>query len=240
MNTVRIEKGNVKMIAHRGLCGIECENTCAAFVAAGAKSYFGIETDTHVTADGHYVIFHDDTLERMAGVERNIEEMTLAELKEIRLFDKQDGGQTRSDLCIPTLDEYIRICKKFEKTCVLELKNYIEPLHCEGIINVIRELDYLENTVFISFSNENCMQIRRILPDAKIQFLKGSWDPSLIDWLKEYNLGLDIRHTEITQELVELIHSNGLEINAWTVNDRIRGEELVSFGVDYITTNILE
>lgn len=240
MDTIKFNKKQVKMIAHRGLCGIECENTCAAFVAAGSKSYFGIETDTHVTADGHYVIFHDDTLERMAGIDKNIEEMTLSELEEIRLFDTHDGGQTRSDLCIPRLDEYIRICRKFEKIAVLELKNYIEPKHCEGIARLISDLGYIENTIFISFSKENCIEMRRILPDAKIQFLTSTWEEDLLDWLNEYRLDLDIMHTRVTRELVERIHSIGLEINVWTVNHADRGEELAELGIDYITTNILE
>ncbi len=50
-----------QMIAHRGLSGIETENTAAAFVAAGQHPYFGIETDVHRTRDGQFVIIHDDT-----------------------------------------------------------------------------------------------------------------------------------------------------------------------------------
>ena len=56
MNTIKVDSGNTLMIAHRGLSGIELENTCSAFVAAGNRSYFGIETDVHVTADGQYII----------------------------------------------------------------------------------------------------------------------------------------------------------------------------------------
>lgn len=57
MDTIKIDKNNVKLIAHRGVSGIERENTAAAFVAAGNRSYYGIETDVHVTKDGkirHY------------------------------------------------------------------------------------------------------------------------------------------------------------------------------------------
>ena len=46
--TVQFNKGEIKMIAHRGLSGLERENTCPAFVAAGVKSYYGIETDVLV------------------------------------------------------------------------------------------------------------------------------------------------------------------------------------------------
>ena len=65
MDTIKIETNGVKMIAHRGLSGIERENTCPAFVAAGNRSYYGVETDVHVTKDGKFVIIHDETTERI-------------------------------------------------------------------------------------------------------------------------------------------------------------------------------
>ena len=61
MTTVKFEKGQVQVIAHRGLSGIERENTNAAFVAAGNRSYYGIETDIHRTAGfGGGLIRNDD------------------------------------------------------------------------------------------------------------------------------------------------------------------------------------
>ena len=50
------EKGNIKTVAHRGLSGLERENTNVAFVAAGQRSYFGVETDVYRTLDGKYVL----------------------------------------------------------------------------------------------------------------------------------------------------------------------------------------
>ena len=66
MNTIKFDKKDTLIIAHRGLSGIEKENTNAAFVAAGNRSYYGIETDVHKTLDGRYVVFHDDTTGRVA------------------------------------------------------------------------------------------------------------------------------------------------------------------------------
>jgi len=60
-------KGQVRIIAHRGLCGLEPENTHAAFIAAGNRSYYGIESEVHKTADGYYVMMHDENTLRMSG-----------------------------------------------------------------------------------------------------------------------------------------------------------------------------
>ena len=57
MNTRKFEKKSTKVIAHRGLSGIEVENTCSAFVAAGNRSYFGIECDIHPTLDKKFVVY---------------------------------------------------------------------------------------------------------------------------------------------------------------------------------------
>ena len=45
MDTIKINKNSVKMIAHRGLSGLEIENTNLAFGLAGNHTYYGIETD---------------------------------------------------------------------------------------------------------------------------------------------------------------------------------------------------
>ncbi len=74
------------MIAHRGLSGIETENTMSAFVAAGNRSYYGVESDVHVTKDGKFVIFHDDTVKRVTGMDMpNIEECMFDELRSLTL-----------------------------------------------------------------------------------------------------------------------------------------------------------
>ena len=80
MNTVRIDAKNCLMIAHRGVSGLERENTCPAFIAAGVKTYYGIETDVHVTKDGKFLICHDDSILRVTGVDLVIEENNYADL----------------------------------------------------------------------------------------------------------------------------------------------------------------
>ena len=66
MDTIKINKGSTRLIAHRGLSGLETENSIPAFVAAGNRSYYGVETDTHVTRDGRFIILHDDSTGRVA------------------------------------------------------------------------------------------------------------------------------------------------------------------------------
>ena len=113
MDTVKIKRGNTKMVAHRGVSGLELENTCAAFVAAGNRSYVGVETDVHVTADGKFIIIHDDDTGRVAVESMVVEQTDYETLRNLQL--KQKDGMLRTDLRLPSLEEYLSICKHYDK-----------------------------------------------------------------------------------------------------------------------------
>ena len=142
MNTIKIETGSTKMIAHRGLSGLETENTCAAFVAAGNRSYFGIETDIHRTGDGNFILLHDDNTARVGCDNIQVEESSYASLRSLRLCDKE-GGKGRADLRLPSLEEYISICRNYEKVCVLELKSDFTEPEIKTILSRIKAMGWL-------------------------------------------------------------------------------------------------
>ena len=239
MDTIKINKNTTKLVAHRGLSGIETENTNAAFVAAGNRSYYGIETDIHRTADGRFVVCHDDDLKRVAGENISVETSTLAELQNIVLFDK-DGTKGRVDLRVSVLENYISICKKYGKHCVLELKSDFTDKEISEIIDIVKSFDYLENVTFISFVYSNMTKIRNVCPTQSVQFLFSRFDDEIIPRLISARIDVDVYYKALTKEIIDLLHDNGLKVNCWTVDNKEHAEKLVEWGVDYITSNILE
>ncbi len=189
--------------------------------------------------DGSLVIIHDDNTKRVSGIDINVENAEYADLKDIRLKDICDKN-TRSDLTIPILSEYIRICKKYEKTAVLELKNLMKKNDIKKLIGIIRKLKYLKNTVFISFEMDNLKAVRELDNSLSVQYLVSKWSDNLPQILKEHGMDLDIKFTQLTKQRVKLLHQNGIKVNTWTVNTIEDARRLTGFGVDYITTNILE
>ncbi len=239
MNTVKINKGSALMVAHRGVSGLERENTLSAFIAAGNRSYFGIETDVHRTADGKYVVIHDDSTGRVGQDNIVIENSTYDLIKSVKLYDI-DGNTPRTDLRIPLLSEYIRVCKKYEKIAVLELKTIFTKEQVAEIVDIIKEEDYLDGVIFISFHIQDLIFLRELYPDQPAQFLTGEISERTIGWMKDYKLDLDAHFPSITEENHKMLHDLGIKVNVWTVDDPATAEKLVAWGVDYITTNILE
>ena len=239
MNTVKFEKGKTLVVAHRGLSGIERENTSSAFVAAANRSYYGIETDIHRTADGHFVVNHDSTLKRVGGEDVKVEEVSLSVLQSIVLFDT-DGTKDRLDLRPCTLENYISICKKYEKHSVLELKSDFTDDEIERIVGIIKDFDYLENVTFISFHHENLRKIRKVLPSQSAQFLFTEMTDEDVRGVIADRFDVDVHYKNLTSEIVDRLHSAGVKVNCWTVDNKADAETLASMGVDFITTNILE
>ena len=88
-------------VAHRGLHDIEMgipENSITSYKRA-LEHGFAIEIDIHLTKDGRVAVFHDDTLTRVCGIDRRIEDMTSQELSECKLL----GTNER----IPMLEEVL-------------------------------------------------------------------------------------------------------------------------------------
>lgn len=239
MDTIKIDRKNCKIIAHRGLSGIEQENTCPAFVLAGSRSYYGIETDVHVTKDGKFIICHDDNIKRVSGVDMVIENSTYSEIKAVKIFDT-DGKTLRSDLVFPDLIDYVNVCKKYNKRAVLELKLRIENEKIDEIVKIIKDAGQFENTTVISFNRENLVHLRKAEKTADIQYLTGDVSDEVIDFIAEYGFGLDASYDRIDKSIIDRVHAANLKVNCWTVDDKAAAEKLIESGVDFITTNILE
>ena len=240
MNTIKFDHPNKPlMVAHRGVSGLETENTCAAFVAAGNRSYYGIETDVHITADGKYVAFHDDETRRMAAEDVIIEKTDFATLRSMILRQK-DGNFGRTDLRIPTMQEYIEICKQYEKIAVLELKNHFRKEEVFEICDIIENIGYLDSVIFISFDFENLVYVKEKHPSQPVQFLAGKCDEELAKKLASLGMDLDIYFEGFDAETAERCHRYGIKVNCWTVDRLEDAARLAELGAAYITSNILE
>ncbi len=239
MDTVKIKaNGHTRLIAHRGLSGLERENTCAAFVAAGNRSYYGMETDLHPTLDGQFILIHDSETGRVALEDIPVEKSTLAALRALPMTDLD--GNVRADLQLPLPEEYLRICRKYNKVAVLELKGDFSKEALSRIRQLVRTCHDEAKTVYISFYYDTLLNLRELSQEANIQFLFGSTTEQQLEDMAARNISVDAQWAFLTPERIAQMHRMGMEVNCWTVDDPAAALQLMDWGVDYITTNILE
>lgn len=86
-----VQKYKGARFAHRGLHDdTRAENSISAFRAA-VEMGFGIELDVRLSSDGELVVFHDDTLDRVVGIEGRVDAFTAEELSKMSLSGTADG-----------------------------------------------------------------------------------------------------------------------------------------------------
>ena len=152
--TLLREKDNkseyVWVASHRGDWIYAPENSTTALEHA---IFFGsdlIETDVRLTKDGKIIMMHDATVDRTTNGKGNIADLTLAEIKELRLRNNF-GGLT--DLKVPTLGEYIELAKD-KILLYLDKAGYDLPGHEQGhmvkeLLKVLKANNAIEQSVFV-------------------------------------------------------------------------------------------
>ena len=80
-----IPTDSVRMTAHRGYSAVAPENTLPSFKKAGEYGFWGAECDTSVTADGVWVIMHDDSVDRTTDGEGKIGDLTFDEIRSLTM-----------------------------------------------------------------------------------------------------------------------------------------------------------
>jgi len=239
MNTVKIDKYFKGMIAHRGLSGIETENTINAFLAAANRSYFGIECDVHASKDGKIIISHDDTLLRLGMLNLYIPSFRYEEIRKFSLIDRKSGNLSEN-ICIPLLSEYLLICKTYKKHPYVELKGTLTLENIDSVVGEIDKLGMGDRVSLISFSEKYLLYVRKNYPTLDLYLLTTEVNERVLDFCERHQMNLDVKYDVLDEAAIKRLHLIGLKACVWTVDDKETAEKLIKMGVDYITSNILE
>jgi glycerophosphoryl diester phosphodiesterase len=231
----------VLAFAHRGgahhpeIAGLE--NTLRAFEHAVSLGYGYLETDVHATRDGVLLAFHDDALDRVAGIEGRLGDLTYAEAGQVlvggrepvptlaQLFDAFPGARfnidLKSDAAVPLLADFIASHDAWDRVLV-------------G-----------------SFGPRRLQHFRR-LTDGRVptsahplEVVAFRFSPSgrLADRLTRGRVAaLQVPHRRgllriVTAGLVQRAHAVGVHVHVWTVDEPAEMHELLDRGVDGLMTD---
>jgi len=209
------------VIAHRGASGYEYENSRAAFRRAVALDADGAELDVHATRDGAIVVHHDPELP--AG---RIATLSFDEARECRL----PNGET-----LPLLTEVLEILG--DREAWVEVKS-LQPAHEPALLAVLAGAPNPGRCSVHSFDHRIVQRLGQRQPSLRCGVLLSAYvlDPIAV----MESAGATVLWQEwhmIDEELVNLAHSSGREVIAWTVNEIGEMERLAAIGVDGICGN---
>lgn len=228
---------DVKLTAHRGFSGIAPENTLVAFEKAGEYGFYATECDVHLTKDGVWVIYHDDNIFRLTNGYKNIEEATYEELQEY-VIDNGVNVDYYPNQKIPTLEEYLIVCKDMKIIPQIEIKNGSKE-KLQEILDLLEKYELKENAIIISFKGEMIKKVRELDEKIELWYLVEEITEENMNECKDNNYKLAFNHKKNDEEIIKTAISKGLTLCAWTVDDLETLKSLYNLGVKYITTNAI-
>ena len=228
----------IKNFAHRGFCSQYPENTLLAFQKALEEGVDGIENDVQLTRDGEIVILHDETLDRTTNGHGWLKDYTLAEVRELDASEK--FGAKYGPQRIPTLREYLELVKDEPIITNIEMKTGVyEYLPMEQmLVDMLREYKITDRILITSFNHFTIMRMKALAPEIKYGFLAYDWRLDAGEYTQRY--GIPCYHPDyhnLTPAVVEDLHSHGIEVNPYTVDDPDDIRDMIRKGVNSVITN---
>lgn len=236
------------MIAHRGLyLGAQSsapENTIEAALAALAKGADIIELDVHRTEDDEVVVMHDETTGRTAVNSQSltIKTSTLAELKEVNLYDPIGG---RENLKIPTLIEFFQALKGTGAVLFIEIKPNDSKL-IELVYELIEDYDMYDQSVIITFGTQNIIDMRNVYPDIPSGLLTQSFIntnsiptsiANTMTTVVPIKATLNTNYSSLNEDFMKQVIHRGITVWPWTIDDYFDLNTYYKIGVNGITSN---
>ncbi len=225
---------NVEVIAHRGASGYELENTIPAFQLAIEQGATIIEMDVRQTKDGVPVIFHDETTDRILGINSTVGSISFKEWKKIRV----KGEKTGKEYLLPSLEDVLSTLPN----CYidLELKDSSSDFSFETrVFDLINEYGRSRDIYPASkriavheWISENFNVFPRILLQKRRSL---SETLSLIERLKPRVV--QIRKHGLDREFIQELHSKQCKAFLFYADDPSMFQKALKVGVDGILTN---
>lgn len=228
-------------IGHRGsYMGVM--NTAEAYTnGVDHYGYQGLECDVRVTADGYYVISHDETTNAVGG-NLTVASSTLAQLQAETYTQTRGGVTYTGHIC--TVAEYLDICIEKNVIPVVELKwttgiNNNDMSKFPGLAALIEEKGLINKAIILTSMRNSLEYVRTNFPALKCQFLCNSNWATHFDWIVQWGLMPSIQAGCLDKYTVKKFHDKGLEVAVWTVNSLANYKLYGEMGVAMITCDYL-
>ena len=243
---------HVQRVAHRGGSYLAPENTLAAFRNALTLPVDAVELDVQMSQDGHLIVFHDNTVERLTNGEGNILDLDFATLRELNAAAHFSGNWPETEQ-IPTLSEVLALMRDRARVYI-EIKTSERdgeygryPCIAEAVLRDVRLARMVNRVLIISFDWPMLLHIKSLEPRLQTgaNVSKALWNPdaenaltTLMQQVRKSGCSwLNMDHHLFTEEIPVRVHEQDLKLGLWTVNTLEDMRRFASAHVDALTTD---
>jgi len=231
-----------RVVAHRGNSAVAPQNTLAAFEAAWRAGADSIELDVQLTADGHVVVIHDETVDATTDGRGALTDLALAEVRALDAgswFAAAYAGQR-----IPTFAEVLAFLEQRPGIeLLLELKGAWTPAQVRLVTEPLRDAGLTDRVVGQSFWPQTVAALAEADPGLRRGLLVFRLPDDTADLLAlcaELGVVTCNPYGPLlveNPELVSVLHDAGLQVMVWTLDEPAHWAAAAAIGVDAVITD---
>ena len=243
------------VIAHQGGDGVWPGDTMYAFEKSVEIGADVLEMDAHITKDDQIILMHDETVDATTDGTGLIEDLTLAELKQLDAaytWSNDDGKsfpQRGKGIQVPALEE---VFQKFSQMrYVIEIKLTENPID-KPLCDLIRQYNMQDKVMVASFHDEAMQNFRETCPEIATSasrgevtafvllgkvFLSGFIAPQYESIQPPYDPQESMNIPIMTERFIREAHAKNIRVEPWTVDDPELMRQYIEWGVDGIITD---
>ncbi|PZR53426.1 glycerophosphodiester phosphodiesterase [Xylanimonas oleitrophica] len=233
------DAGRPLVVAHRGNSSVAPQNTLAAFESAWRAGADSIEIDVQLTADGHVVVIHDDTVDATTsgtGALASLDRVDVRALDAGSWFSSAYAGQR-----VPTFQEVVELLvRRPGIELLLEVKGSWTAEQVRLVTEPLREAGLSDRVLGQSFWPETVAAIGEADPGLRRGLLVAEVPGDLTERCADLGVMTCNPMGSLLVEdpdLVRRLHEAGLQVMVWTLNEAAHWEQAVRLGVDAVITD---
>ena len=259
---IKLDSGDARFIAHRGLSRQAPENTLAAFNLAAGYPFWGIECDVRETApedpedpeSSRFVIMHDAGLKRMCGVDALVSDLKPSEISQYTITSGNNVSKYNGER-IPFLEDYLTVFNNNTMVPVIEIKEK-EMSYSSAVrfVDLLREYGVIDRANIISFYSDALDAVKQAYEQVSTTVPNLTYLISAdlsIDGLSSYNEAIDraaergysglvLSKNIMNKQISDTVHARGLRTGVFTIDDKNNAYDFITgYSLDYLTTNDL-
>lgn len=224
---------------HRGYCARYPENTLVSFAAAMDLGVDAFEFDVWLTKDGVPVIMHDGNAKRTCGVDAHLNDLTLAQAKELEPCYREKFGDefAGKGITVPTLEETLRLaCEKRPDIWFgVEIKDYRE--RCVDLtVELLKKYGVFDRCYFYAFNGRIVKYIKTAYNGRTMgypDFQMREFESDTYGYYDELGINLSI----VKSELCPFYLAKGFPMHFYCADTAEDVRVCIERGADLITAN---
>lgn len=230
---------NIVVEGHRGYCGAYPENTLISYEAAIDMGVDAFEFDIWLSADRVPVLMHDQNTKRTCGVDRNLREMTLSEIRTLDAGYAQRFGDkfTGQGIGVPTLTELCELVtrKRPGMSLGVEIKEYTEET-VDIAVPILKEYGLFDNAWFYAFDAPTIRYLKTKYNARTMgypDFQMRRFDTDSYRYYDEIGLAMNI----VRSEILPVYQKKGMPMHMYCADNEEDVQLCIDSGASLITAN---